>query len=998
MDTASFFQKVLPAGGLKILAELVPFKDKKTGATRDGWRYTTYHSAETMAEAVEQFGRQKRTIYHACHAYGDWYMDEAKNKKRLRTAINVVACRSLYDDIDIGKEGCYQTRKEAMDAVRAVVKAGALPTPLVVYSGGGIHLYWPLTHDITPEQWLRLAAAKRQITSHYGLKVDRAVDMDVARVLRPVGTRNHKYEDSPEVVAKNDVSPYDPTTLQERMDAFIADNAMEPAPLPRKTVANAFGNLLRGDFEPSFADIVAKHCAQIRWFKETGAPDEPVWHKCLGLVKFCVDGESIVHEWSSQYSDYDAAETQTKLDAWEYDPTTCATFRSVAGERCEGCTQKCKSPIALGHAVREGEAAKIDVSETPPPETPAPQVTLTREEVIAKCKPSRYYEDDDHRLCTTVEVDGVNRKAVVSYNAFWITGWVAQPDKTWDIGVSYRARHGAVRKFTIPAACLSSIDKFVGALAMYGVFLAGTKMGGFALQYAKEFLDNLQYMGAEVDTVDAFGWDDKYESFVIGCQRYTTGGIKEVHLTDAVMSSGMGTEFGVSGSKERWVELVDKLYNRPGAEAYQFLFLVAASAPLVKIAGIDGFHGIPVALTGESGLGKTATCRMACGIWGKGSTFLHDSSTSGTTQMAMIKRMAIMRHLPRIFDEMTGQKTELLRDQLFALSNGQDKDRLKADGTFATGGMTWDTPSFITGNFDFTGMLNNLDMQQKDAAMVRVFEIKLPADYNERLWAGELAEVKNTIDGELQDIYGHGSAELIPFYIEKRSKIREHIFKFRGKFSIDDRSQIRERFYYDLLAVAMVAGHVMRKLGFIRFDLNNVERWAVDNIKTLRAARAAVSMTDEEYISQFLSWLQGRMLVTKSIPNIRSGESYELPLELPKNGPAMARLAVGDRRLIVSVKGLSEWCKEFGGASANTVRDWMDKHGYVLHVQGREANGAFGFRLGQGTHVPTGVARCLELNYSKVYDQLGDAAKNVVPMVSMASSIKPVSSQKSETA
>lgn len=987
MDTATFFSKILPSGGIKVLAELVPYTDKKTGKTLDGWRYKTFESFEAMAEAAAQFDSAGRNVYHACHGYNDWYMDEARNKKRIRTAVNVTTCRSLFDDIDVAKpdKDTYATTKEAMTAVRAMVKAVGLPAPLVVYSGGGVHLYWPLTTDIDPGAWLELSALKRRITAHFGLKVDRAVDMDLARVLRPIGATNRKYEHKPTVEAKNDPPATDPVVLHDIMAKYITANNVPHVKVstPTSGTKNAFAAAGEGLYEPSYADNVAKNCAQIRWFKETGAPDEPVWHKCLGVVKLCEDGEAIVHDWSSQYEKYDAAETQMKLDAWQHGPTRCDVFKQVAAERCQGCAHKVSSPILLGRT--ETTRPPESFEETREPEA-AVEAPMTRQELLRKCWPTRFFERDGSLMFSQEVAEGTFQDKLLSKTVFWPTDWVRASDGTWDIAMEHRTRNSRVRQFVIPAASLSSADKMSAALASHGVFLAGLKHGGVAVDYTREFLHNLQFMGAEIEIVKAFGWSEDQTSFILGNQRISEDKTDQVRVSDEIISSGMGRDFGVKGQKKKWVELVDRIYNRPGAELYQFLFLVAASAPLVKIANLPNFHGIPTALTGESGLGKTTTCQVAMSMWGDPALFTHIASQAGSTSQALLKRIAILRHLPRIFDEMTGQKLEILRDLFFALSNGQGKDRLTSSGGFATGSEEWDTPSFITGNLDITGMLSNLDSQQRDAAMVRVFEIKLPDDYNEKLWPNELAEVKRLIAEELPATYGHIGRDLIKFYIQKRDKLREHILTMRSKFGVDDKDQQRERFYIDNLVLAMVAGHVMKKLGFINFDLAAIKATVMNTIKSLRAARKATSYTEEEHVGQFLSWLYGRVLITKHIGSARSGDSLEMPIETPRNEAPQARMAVADKRFIVSAKALNDYCKEAGGVSSATVRDWMDKHGYILHVKGREKSGSWTFRIGQGTHVTTGHARCYELDYSKVFDHRREDSgnQNVVSLVKTA--------------
>ena len=42
-------------------------------------------------------------------------------------------------------------------AIAAVAKKVGLPRPMIVDSGNGIHVYWPLTKDISHTQWVMVA-------------------------------------------------------------------------------------------------------------------------------------------------------------------------------------------------------------------------------------------------------------------------------------------------------------------------------------------------------------------------------------------------------------------------------------------------------------------------------------------------------------------------------------------------------------------------------------------------------------------------------------------------------------------------------------------------------------------------------------------------------------------------------------------------------------------------------------------------------------------------
>ncbi len=349
MNTEQFFRLTIPHQGLKILAELVvdPERDKP------GWRYQTFESHAQMAEAAQQLDAAGHTIYHACNGYGGWHPHPKKpGRRQIRDQGNVVACRSLYDDIDVGKPGAYTTRKEAFSALRDFLRKTKLPLPMVVASGAGFHVYWLFSRDVTPQEWQRMADKKRLITTHFGLKIDPACDLDSARVLRPVGTTWRKDgERTVECVFEGVAT--DPDQFDAMLDDCIAQHKIA-TPAGKMAVPEwmkaEHGNLdgMVVEYPPTYMDVIAEHCAQIRNFKDTGTDTEPLWHACAGIAKHCADGEAKFLEWSAKYDGYDEAEAREKFANWTAGPTTCDKFRALDERLCKGCKRTCKSPIALG--------------------------------------------------------------------------------------------------------------------------------------------------------------------------------------------------------------------------------------------------------------------------------------------------------------------------------------------------------------------------------------------------------------------------------------------------------------------------------------------------------------------------------------------------------------------------------------------------------------------------------------------------------------------------
>ena len=116
------------------------------------------------------------------------------------------------------------------------------------------------------------------------------------------------------------------------------------------------------------------------------------------------------------------------------------------------------------------------------------------------------------------------------------------------------------------------------------------------MSYLHEFLQGINAAGPEVITNSAFGWTDDGQGFILGGETVTATTVQPSLCSANIAKLGLNTGFGVGGSRDEWVSLVDRIYNRVGAEPLQFVFCVALASPLISIAGISGFHGIPVAI------------------------------------------------------------------------------------------------------------------------------------------------------------------------------------------------------------------------------------------------------------------------------------------------------------------------------------------------------------------------------------------------------------------
>ena len=138
---------------------------------------------------------------------------------------------------------------------------------------------------------------------------------------------------------------------------------------------------------------------------------------------------------------------------------------------------------------------------------------------------------------------------------------------------------------------------------------------------------------------------------------------------------------GVKARLEEWISNIDTLYNRNGAEPFQFALCHSMGSILVELMGSSNWHGLPLAFTGHGGTGKSTAAKIACGFYGNPEYMERQTGDQGATLNAVIKRIAIMGSVPLLLDEFSGRTSEELTRTGYALANGRDKERLSSSGS-----------------------------------------------------------------------------------------------------------------------------------------------------------------------------------------------------------------------------------------------------------------------------------------------------------------------------
>lgn len=948
MDTIQFLRHILPTQGVYVAS----IQSKRTGRFFN----KSYDNIEDLASVILAEDKKGNTVYHACASFAE------HRDKRMRTAENAAWVRSQWIDIDVGPEKDYASRKEALQALAAFCKQHAVPKPTIVSSGRGFHCYWTFTTDYPVSDFTASSEGLLFYAKKAGFRHDTSRTTDPASVLRPVGS-THRKADPVLVKVVHEGTPLDAADFYDCFDALGAP----PKYFASKHMQSEGWESSTSQFPPSSAKLIAKECGAFRDFgrhKSTDAPmHEGLWRGMLGLVKHTTEGEKLAHRWSKQ-SDarYSEAETQEKLDNWLKGPTTCTNI-SQFSERCAGCTHfgKITSPISLGYA-EDKPPPQVAMDDAKAKKLVTRSTLQYAEKIPGTDKlpffPSKYAWDGK-----VLSVFEKNAKGVGEWKAFSTT--LYYPYIRYETADNTRAmmvcalidpKRSIWRIFELETSKVADPRQLAMALgAQEIVYMSNSKERH--QKYVQDILAGLRHHGLETTTYSSFGWHG--DGFVMGDKMVTRKGSVPVYLSNKVPSDLQGS-LGCAGTASGWVDAVDKVYNRLGAEPYQFTILSCFAAPLVYLCDSDLWHGIPQALTGESGKGKSTAGLVGCSIYGNPKKLMIQANEEGTTINALLQRVGVFRHMPMLLDEITGRETQELQALLFALSNGEPKRRLRPDGTEVNTNLGWDTLSIVTGNLSMTRTLADSDRTRADATQVRCFEIPLDDVHSASVFKD--VNGKELIERDiLASNYGVVGEEFLRYVIRNRAKVEGILQRERGKMANTvTGTDPRERFYYDLIATTLVAGALAKSLGFINFDLKRLRAWALNHVNRLRTIRSSTLSTAEDYLQALLSELHQHTVTTKFYRDGRQKPPEKEMEVLPLRDP-LARHATNDKRFIITRNAFNNWCGRHKVAP-DWLKTHLEKEGFLLN----EPVGGVRQRLFKGTSVAGSAAHCMEFNYDQI--------------------------------
>ncbi len=349
-SNGGFLSKILPRTGVYVLAEFRNGLDKAP-------KHHFFETVEALDAAAKKYDANEVNVFHACATY----KTDANRKQE-----NAGWMRSIWLDIDVGKPNdakSYVSRKEAKDSLGGMCKKLALPIPMIVKSGMGLHAYWVLDRDLIKDEWQPIVNAFSNALNTVGFKHDPSRTKDSASLLRPVGT--HWRKDGVKTVELiHDAPEYSPDIFDAIVKQYGKASFQKSNVVSLFEITNDLGAGL--EYSESSAYEIVKKCSALNEVAQTrGDVPEPLWRGMIGVVKHTIESEALCHEWSEGDERYSHDETQKKIDGWVGGPTTCQHFSDIS-DKCKSCKHfgRITSPIQLGYVSEKPEPIEVENTRT----------------------------------------------------------------------------------------------------------------------------------------------------------------------------------------------------------------------------------------------------------------------------------------------------------------------------------------------------------------------------------------------------------------------------------------------------------------------------------------------------------------------------------------------------------------------------------------------------------------------------------------------------------
>jgi len=904
MRTNNFLKKLLPPQGYKALFTI---KDRPYHVWKE--------SIDELSKAAWAINTAGQEVYFALAAF-------YSNTRRKQD--NAIGAKCFWLDVDCGEDKEYKTQREALVALVKFIKQTSLPTPMIVSSGVGLHVYWPVTELVPTATWKKAAIQLKALVRELEFHTDPSRTADIASILRPINT-HHRKADPKLVTLLRDTAEVLPRTFVVKLIAACKKYNVKSQQRKQTTASIGALNASLGhvsDFEskPKYAELVADRCAQIRDFREKqGIVDYPTWFGALGVLRHCEDGNTFAHDWSSGHPEYTEADTERKLHEWDsVGPATCAYFEENNADLCKKCPVKgtITSPIQLGTKLELASAPEPVEDNAPEiPDPPAPfnrcadGLYIMKEDIPIKfygqdLYPARIIQDEHlgEQLVQVVHTRTIEGKTVV----------------------------------LMPLRDLANKFKAAETLFASGVMIPEDENKKRMVQYITGYVAELQKKTETMHLYTSMGWKDHDTKFVIGSHVvHDNGSIHDAGLSEAI-GADMRQGFETRGEAQVWSDMTRPL-DEAGMEPHAFTLCAGFGAPLMKFTGLEAAL---VNLLGPSGAGKSTMQRWVNSIYGD---FRILGQSHEDTDNAKFNKAALFANLPVTIDEMTNIDSQRLSSFVYRVTQGRDKARLNRSGSQRKIAGNWNTLLISSSN---ESLLNRLSQAKAapEAEAMRVFEYDMPRVGRFTTWWG--SDVNKMLRGN----FGVAGRAYLRHIVKNNHQIDSQMQKLKDHLDLTLELNPEERYWSAVITTTILGGMIAKNLGLIQFDVRKLIPWAGARLRHMRAQLTDIIETPHDILSTYLTSNINSWLVVNTNKNKVRGLNITVVRE-PKFGLHI-RYDVSTGEIAIDRKHFKEFIRERGG-DYNAIRDTLVKNGLVKTAKAKRQ------RIGAGTEFEPVNVWCL---------------------------------------
>jgi hypothetical protein len=974
MNTRDFLEQLLPPSGWIFTATQTPGSK--------GWINYAHQSLDDAVKNINHLTFENKPAYFALASYKQdrvWNPDFKKRDGTLgkwmtRTQDNTQDVRSFFLDLDIdpADAGKFPDKPTALAEFEQFrIKVG-LPRPMIVDSGGGYHIYWPLITPVPAAQWRIAADRFKAICQAEVFKADRSLTSDQARVLRAVGGFNTRR--GKPVVLLQQGSPIDFGVFKDILNGFVTSVGLQ---LPRSkptpdlagtpaAVGGMLGDNLGATNEPLQFDRIAFHCAQLGI--QTGSrgefTGEKLWRAALGIAKFCEPQDLAYRSISDAHADYDEHKTIIKIENWRTGPTACEHFHTENPATCETCPhwQKITSPAQLGKLVRTAAPPQVEVVDID---------TGLVTTIVLPDPPSQYRRRKDGAVLVLTE-DGegeISHVVICEYDLYPVrimrqSGEESGVDER-SIWRAHLPRIG-VQDMELPQSLMSDGRKLHAFLLGKGVYMNPEQAKAIQF-YMSAYLQKLAAEADREKLYERMGWHGPHKEFVLGDVVLTTDGKSHPHSPSRSVRAVTKDGVKPSGTLSAWIQAM-QFYTQEGMAAHRFFIYCALGSPLFHMNDV-GNKGILINANGLSGRGKT-TCLKACSsVWGAPEALVMNGNKDGSTTNALYEAIGTFHSLPFMWDDITEREPDELRRFLLNISQGTGKVRMKDGQGLSERRLAWQLMVLASANTD---VISNILASGKDVDPHLMRMVTVDFDL---LDAGPKAKAR--ADNFMRAINannGHAGPAFMKVIMQNYDKIRRGLIENTTKVDnlLNSRNAAAERYWSSAVATAYTAALVAKNMGLLPlWPIEDDLKWMVQHMINQRTTITDGRSTPLELLSEFLE-----ASISSTLTLSAKGASNLDNVVIRPHGPSLTiRYDIDNHTMFVARAAIMDYCAKHK-TPFKQLEAALEKDGVIVNRTALKV-------LGADTMYAKGQSRCWKIETNKLGPAVVPAAvtpTNVVPI------------------